>query len=316
MALRGANGVAAKTRERVLQVARELGYEANPEVNSAMRSLRFSSHHRNQVVVGYVAHDSVDTLEEGATMVAYTRGIRRRAKEMGFEVKTFCRANYPNDIALSRDLSEQGIEYLIVAPIPPGMLGTSISLDWTQFLSVTLGNSIDEPVMHRACANHFDGAELAYATLVAKGCQRIALAMSRDEDRRAGGKWHGGFLHGFSQSRLLEAPSYLPNKWTRKGFSRWMKQVRPDAILCVDACVLDWVKSEGYSIPGDVSLALLSMVEDAADKGWSGVCYDYSLAGEAAVNLIVGAMLDEESGVPSHERTVQISGFWVEGETG
>ena len=316
MALRDSPSVAQATRDRVFRTAEELGYTRDPIMSSAMETLRRSAHQRNHVVVAFVTHDPGEAWREVPTLREYHQGITARAEALGFDVQVFSRHEAGvSDRELADLLCARGIRSLIMAPLPPERMDEQIDFPWERFSAVTVGNSLARPAIHRACSNHFHAAETAYARVADRGYTRIALAISKDEDRRSGGKLHGGYLKSQADHGHGPLPAYVPEKWTQEGFVRWLAETRPEAVIGLGASLQPWIESAGKRVPQDIGCANLSLDARMAAAGLSGIRHLYVEIGAASLNLLAGALVGNEQGPPELPTMVDIDGDWHPGNT-
>lgn len=312
MALRGSAEVSPETAQRILLIAKKLGYVPNPELNDAMRALRYSTHHKHEELIAFIAHDDLYSPMQSPTVIAYHEGVKERAHEMGFKIKEFTRNTGADDSRISAELRKQGIFFLILAPLPPDRIKERINFEWDQFLTVALGNSIVSPTMHRACPNHFDGVNTSVRALAAKGLRRIAYAVSLDNNKRTGGKSFGSYLKACRDLGLEEVLPYRPQQIKERGFARWLDQTKPQAVIGIENQMANWIAKQVKVTRDSVVFAHLSLTEELRLQGFSGISYDFTLVGKAAVNLMIGAILDGERGIPKHERLLEISGNWID----
>ncbi len=316
MALRDVPGVAAETRERVRRTAQEMGYRPDPVVSRAMESIRLSAHQRNPTIVGFITHGPDGEWRSVPTVSQYADGIRSRAQELGMEVQVFGRGEQGmSDRRLSNILQARGIERLIVAPLPRTRVGERIDFDWERFTAITLGQSLSWPPMHRCCANHFEAAVLAYHEVARRGYRRIGLAVSRDEDQRAGGRWHGGFLKAEVDHRREPVPVFMPRDWTQMGLRDWLHAVKPDAVIGQSSLCLEWIRAEGFNVPEDFAFACVSRRPALRAQSVAGIRQRFEGIGGAAVSLLASSMIGNDHRPPAHPTTVEITGEWVDGIT-
>ena len=96
-------------------------------------------------------------------------------------------------------------------------------------------------------------------------------------------------------------------------FDQWLEKHKPEAILCINPVVRDWVEELGLSVPKDIGLANLNLVSDVSD--WSGVNEQHEEIGAAAVDILIGALSRNELGLPRQPRKSLIPGEWIPGST-
>lgn len=314
LALRGLPGVPRMTRERVWAVAKELGYRPDPVVQTAMRTLRTSYHKRNPIIVALVTHGANDQWMQHLTLRRYAEGIRKRAEEMGFDLQIFGRHDDGmSDERLSNIMIARGIEHMIVAPLPPTRVGERIQFDWDRFCSVTIARSLESPVLHRVSADHFESARMAYGEIAKRGYRRIGLAMSAEESRRAGGRWHGGFLVAASELGHAAVAPFITESFAKDEFFNWLRAARLDALIAPNEPVSGWLKEKGIRVPEDLAVASMALRPGMDDLLKAGICESFEAVGAAAVNIIAGEVIGRGVGLPKHPINIEVVGEWVEG---
>jgi LacI family transcriptional regulator len=96
-------------------------------------------------------------------------------------------------------------------------------------------------------------------------------------------------------------------------FTQWFRRHRPDALLVPHAQkMIEWLRAIGAHVPRDVGVVEL---QDRPDSGTSGVYYDPGKIGALAVEMLVGLMHRNETGVPDDQHEVMLTGEWREGTT-
>lgn len=315
LALRGAKGVGEETRARVNQAARELGYQPDPTLNRALEVLRRSANREHPIVVGLVTHGPGDQWNRHPTLRQYAAGIRARASELGFDVQLFERfTDGMSDRRLSNILSARGIESVILAPLPVELLGKPIELDWSRFVAIVLGQSIQTPALHRVSQNYFHAVTLAYRETAKRGYRRIALGISQPQSIRSGGRWLGGFLKAELERKREQVPVFLGKDGERESFLTWVEKVEPDAIIGLDLRIVEWLREAGYRVPEDIGFVHPGLREDYLEDGIAGVVPQNFIIGQAAVSLIAGTFIGQSSNRPPRvPKTVDVAGEWSSG---
>ena len=89
-------------------------------------------------------------------------------------------------------------------------------------------------------------------------------------------------------------------------FRRWFKQHRPDAILTNGPHrLLSWLDGLGLQAPRDVGIAGLEYRRDLA---CTGLYYDPARVGGLAVEMLVGLLHRNETGVPPLAHEMMVTG--------
>jgi LacI family transcriptional regulator len=151
----------------------------------------------------------------------------------------------------------------------------------------------------------------------ALGYQRPALVVDERIDRLVDGRFSSGMWIG--QQGLPERdrlPGFYLVEAARQDvtiFSTWLKQQRPDVLFTLYTVVKTWVTRLGLKVPDD--LGLIQLERRPESKEWAGMDQHNDLAGEAAVDMLVGMMHNNEIGLQPFPRATLISGSWVAGAT-
>jgi hypothetical protein len=96
-------------------------------------------------------------------------------------------------------------------------------------------------------------------------------------------------------------------------FGDWWSRHRPDAILTLHEEVKPWLEAMGVNIPGRVALAHLDRHEGLPE--WSGMNQNHNRVGAAAIDLLVGKLHRNESGLPDCPAASFVQSTWIDGQT-
>jgi LacI family transcriptional regulator len=241
-------------------------------------------------------------------------GAKHRAAEFGYRVEHLWYAEPGMTPERFRDiLTVRGIHGLIIGRMPPTC--DTLTLPWEHFSIVALGMTLRSPRLHHVTENHFDTAWQGMEQCRARGYRRVGFVFSEANDSpEVGNRWLGAYsvqqLRFRAEDRIPICPGAPTDGAT---FLSWFKATRPDALIVTHAApVLEWLADAGLVVPRDVGLVEL---QDSAERGVSGVCYDPATIGALAVELLIGLMHRNEVGLPASQHEVMLSGQWWEGTT-
>lgn len=316
LALRDHPRIPLSTRERVKAIAAKLGYRINPLVSALMQSRR-SGRAVKHVALAYVTnyptcfgwrpphHDRPN----------FFPGAVDRARDFGYKLEHFWLAEPGMTPARFCDiLTARGINGLIVGRLPPGQ--QAMELVWQRFSCVALGLTLREPLLHHVTENHFDAAWQAMLCCRERGYRRVGFVFSEANDSpRVGDRWLGAFL---AQQRQFPSANRLPPcpavPADERSFRDWFLRVRPDAVLTNHGRpVLGWLAGMGQRVPRDVGL--IDLAGDHPELKCAGVYYDPAKLGALAVEMLVGLMHRNETGVPDDQHEILLTGKWRDGRT-
>lgn len=326
LALRNHPSISPSTRERIQRVAREEGYRIDPLVATLMTQLRTGRRKRSVEKLAYLT--SWPTRDEWLSVSANDRrffeGVRARADRLGYEVEHIW-AKEPGMTAarLSKILYTRAIRGLILAPMLQAH--GHASLDWQYFAASTISYTVSKPALHRTTHSHYTGMLLTLRNLKRHGYRRIGLTCLTDQDERVNHAWQAAYLiHYHSLPLPQRIPPFFaasaqgihPGKAfaRKKGeFRKWIEQHRPDVVVSNLTAPLDLLREMGRDVPGEIGYACLDLPDESAVL--SGVDQLASEVGAAAVDLVVTQLQNNEFGLPTCPKTVQIDGLWRDGAT-
>lgn len=315
LALRDHPRIPEATRTKIKAIATELGYRINPFVAALMQSRRsgnavrhstlaFVTHYPTRYGWRPPHHDRPD----------FFPGAVERAKDFGFKLEPFWLAEPGMTPARFCDiLVTRGVHGLIIARMPPGE--QALELAWSRFSSVALGMTLRSPKLHHVTENHFDTTWQAMHQCLERGYRRVGFAFTDANDSPSvGDRWLGAYLLQQTKFAARDRLPICPGAPTDAAtFAAWLRRHKPDALLVPHAQkALEWLRTLGLQVPRDIGLVEL---QDRPASGASGVYYDPAKVGALAVELLVGLMHRNETGVPADQHEVMLTGEWWEGNT-
>lgn len=316
-ALRDDARISAETRQRVKAEAEKLGYRPNPLISALMAHLRTSRPVEFQSTLAYLdTSTNPRVTNQWASARAHYEGVRQHAARSGYAVDHFwLRDPGITPAHLAHVLYSRGIHGLILHYLP--LLDDSKrlpELDLSGFAVTSLGAKLVEPSVHCVCTDHFAITVRALRALAALGYRRIGLAIDEYVDVIVEGRILGAFC-GW-QTTLpgsQRVPPCIERDFSPRAFAAWYEATRPDAIICIDDRILEWLREMRIAVPETVAVAHLDHRADMGDV--AGVRQNHAVAATAAVDLVVSQLNHNERGIPPDPRLVLLDGTWVPGAT-
>lgn len=313
-ALRNHPSLPESTRRRIQKIAAEMGYRPNPMVSTLMAQLRGVRPQGGVATICFVtAYPDPAHWKDLSLNVHAFKGAQMRADELGYDMEHFCLTEPGmTDQRANKILRARGVAGLIIAPLP--VPPPQIDLTWDWFACAAIGYSMKAPVLHRAVNDQLATVSTAYRSLGELGYRRIGLAIRASDDERVNRRWVAGFsAEQFYAPASERVPIMMTNDWRKGTFSKWFHKHRPDAVLCLDSAVKNWVEEEGFSVPKEVGVA--SLHSDGSDIGLSGVAQHYERVGALALDLVVEQIHKNERGIPEAPKVVMAGGEWIMGNS-
>ncbi|HWA85015.1 MAG TPA: LacI family DNA-binding transcriptional regulator [Opitutus sp.] len=310
LSLRNHPRIPAPTRDRIRAIATELGYRINPLVSALMQSRRTGKpvkHAALAFVTNYPTrygwkpeyHDRPD----------FFPGAVERAQDFGYKLEHFWLAEPGMTPRRFCDmLSARSINGLIVGRLPPGQ--NALALEWNRFSCVALGMTLRSPILHHVTENHYDTVWQSMERCRERGYRRVGIVFPDGNDSpRVGHRWLGAY---FTQQLNFPARDRVPicseQPTDEEHFRAWFLKHKPDAILVNNArLLLEWLGHLGRSAPRHVGVVSL---EHRRNFEGTGMYYDPAKIGALAVEMLIGFMHRNETGVPSVQHEVLLTGEW------
>jgi len=316
LALRDDPRLALATRRRIQEVAERLGYRKNPIVASLMAQLRVSQTPKFQANLGFINCSDRRNLFDDATFAEYREGICGRAERGGYGVEDFW-VDEPGVKAarLMQILQARSIRGLVLA------VGTEFKplfVDQPEFFRdfcvVVVGVDRTDPPLPRAASNVFRTVRDAIETAFRLGYKRPGLVIAERTDKLSDRRFSAGFASAMADrdERKGDAvPPLLRDGLRRAELAKWIKKWRPDAIITDQTEVVGWLDRDKFPVPEKMGLIHLDWTESL--EGWAGMRRNARLVGEAAADLVISQITNNELGPPTHPRLVLIESDFIHG---
>ncbi|PXY27958.1 hypothetical protein BAY60_16555 [Prauserella muralis] len=284
--LRGkAESIPEETRQRVLDVARELGYRADPLARRLAKG-------RSQLL-GVFTYERVFSVAQRSLYHPFLLGIEEAAEQAGHDLLLFTSAATSGPVRsiyaggenklrlvdgavlLGRDEIPAELEQLVAEEYPFVFIGRRF-----------LGDGREVPNV----SPDYTGAGRALAGRLAEaGHRRIRYVGANPElpataDRLAG-----------LRARRLEVSSAFPHLAEISAeFVRELQRAGVTAVVAESTDYAEALRSAaegcGLSVPGGLSLAVAGVSEDDGDTGWSGYGIPGRLLGRLALERLLGRL--------------------------
>lgn len=320
LALRNDPQIPLRTRARIQRVAEKLGYHKNPITAQLMVQLRACRARKFQASLALLnANLDPKAFTHHPTIPMYVQGCRRRASQQGYGLDEFWLHDPELDgDRLNKILRARGIRgVIIVGLMNENRLPHRFLSTWKNFPCVVTGVRTRQPALSFACVDHHMLSLRAVENAVRLGYQRPGLVLDHVIDRLVEGRFSSGVFIAQQQLPLSSRvpPFYRVNEAREDSrlFRQWFEKEKPDLILTLYNVVKHWVTEMGLRVPRDLGLVQLEWRKDQPD--WAGMDQHNDITGEAALEMVVGMIHNNESGIPRFPRATLIGNTWVDGKT-
>ena len=293
-------------REKVRQVAEEMGYRPDPEIAKLMTHMRRTRAKAAPRTLAFVwAERDAEEIAASSWSQQLVLGARRQAQRLGFELEEFyLKARGMTGRRLSGILEARGIPGFILSPLISRSRG-HVSMDWEKFSSVVIGLGYARPALHRVHHHHFLGMMTALRRLRKQGHKRIGFYCGSTINERMFRAWSASFLahHPLAKPGDLLALRESPSQ---HDLLAWVKAEKPEVVMDGGHIIKDWLKTIPEARrPRHVTLGWRADHADVA-----GIDQQADVLGAAAVDLLVAQYQQNERGIPEAPRIVMTEGVW------
>ena len=315
-ALRNSPQISEGMRTKITETAKRMGYQKNAVVSELMTRLHAGGNQRFQCTLALInANQDKMAFKRHPTIPVYVQGCRDRATELGYKLDEFW--IHEPDLSsqrLCQIFRGRGIPGgILVGLMDENRLPESFQPVAREFPLVVTGVRTREPSLSFACVDHHMVALRAFEKVLELGCKRPGLVLDARIDALVEHRFSAGYEVG--QRRLPAARRLKPffqvseSRVDKSLFHRWLKQERPDAIFSLYHEIGDWVEACGLRVPEDVLMVQYEW--RSGSPHWPGMNQHNELAGQAAVDMLIGMIHRSEKGPPPFPQATLIDPTWT-----
>lgn len=318
LALRGNQQIPEETRNRIRKIAEKMGYQPNAVVSHLMAQLRASRTARFQAKLALVnANRDPKAFLEHPTIPTYVAGCEERAAGLGYSFDRFWLHDPTfNAERWNRILQTRGIRgIIIVGLMDQNRLPQQYASIWEQFPTVVTGVRTRDPALSFCSVDHHNLALMAFERALALGYQSPALVIDDVIDNLVERRFSAGFLTGQRQlPKARQIPLFTAISDAKQdpgAFYAWYDRYKPDVIFTLYNVVLQWLKNRKLRVPEDVGVIQLEWRETRPEI--AGMNQHNFVTGQAAVDMVVSQIHNNETGVQAFPRATLIGATWTDG---
>jgi LacI family transcriptional regulator len=313
MAMRGDTSIPLKTRERVLKIAKDLGYQRNARVSELMTLLKKQALGRDMETLALVQAENFTNPDETPYLETTITHVRKRARERGYGMEVF----HWGQNGLSSGRFQQIIKARGIRGVLFGMhreITGAVPFNTDSFASQAIGYSVVEPPMHRVVIDHYRNIRLAMAQLLARGYHRIGLMLRPETNARSRDLITAGFLDIGRRLPPTDRIAPFVEIPQASRIERWLKKNKPDAVIGYGGEWFNYLCPSGAPDPENLGYVFLDS-EKSGPTGMAGVPYLNNIVAEVAVDQLIASLQANEFGVPEFPRTIVMTCTWQDGST-
>lgn len=319
LALRNSAKISTATKQRILKVAKRLGYRPNAKLTEVMSQLRLTREAPRAASLGLVSfYPELRPWRKSLHLQRIYESMTQRAEALGYRLDpVFLRAPGMTYQRIRSVLDARGIQGLLCFGSPNFDEQWPTELD--HYAIVTQGLSIKTP-LHRIVSHVYNDMWRVLNKVYELGYRRPGLVIGRYEDMRSAHAYLCVYL-GWSHL-VLGRPAAIPvleiDRVEEKPLFSWLGEHQPDVVIFVHhydtlpefEAVLRRRKN---GLPQELGVAAIS--QSLAGTSFSGLQENRHLIGSWAVDLLVDRIIHRDFGVPANPRIEMVEREWVDGKT-
>lgn len=311
-ALRNHPEVSHVTRDKVMQIAKDLGYSPNPMVSVLMSQVAQSRKADFKPTLVYSwEHSTVTSKKQLLDSLARStyEAIESQANSLGFKIDPMrLREDKMSDQRFSQILRTRGTPGLIIAPSQDPV--AKYNFDLSALSAVAIGYSIREPRLDRVALNYYGAITQMLNELWNRGYRRFGLILRKITDERILHLWSSGFLTFHWERNIPTPPNILIEEGLSQAeFTNWFKATKPEVIFSYDDDdYVQWARS-AESAKVKCPSRFIHLDEDFVQNRENllgSIPSSRRQLGLAAINLLVGLIKQNATGIPEHPQTVVV----------
>lgn len=311
-ALRDDSRIRPEVRERLRELAREMGYTPDPHLRALAkyRASRQPAGLRGRLawLTNFPRRDGWRRHEK----IEYLTGARTRAAELGYDIETvWAREPGITPGRLNRILRARGVGGLLLPPQPQAE--TRMELDLAGLAAVSFGHGLAAPRLHVVHSNHYRSMQTLLGRLAELGYRRPGLALTTLTSHNVNGGWLAAYLHAAHELGGGWPAPLLGDAWGPRELVAWKRREKPDVIVSEREETLAWLREAGVRPPRGCGFALTARHPGQPDC--SGMDENSELAGAAAIDLLTGMIERGQTGEPASPMDILIAARWREAKT-
>lgn len=314
LALRKDPRLPEATRQRIQQLADEMGYRRNPVVDALMTQLRAERQPAFQANLGLINCSPYKDLRENHTFRRLRRGVLNRAEEMGYGVEEFW-LNQPDmrSQRLKQILETRGIRGLIlIAALSPDAINESYNSFWQTFACAVLGVTHLKNQLSCSTNDQYLTSRRATQKVLEFGYGRPLLVVPPQDDHLLDNKFSAGFNSAVATLPKNDQLGILPLEMNPLDEAlEKIHKLKPDVIITNKIELHDALQAAELRIPQDLALVHLDWHDEI--EHLAGMRQNNRMVGSAGVDLVVGQLQKNEIGQLAFPKVVQLESIWVDG---
>ena len=328
LALRNSPLIAEATKRHIQGVAQRLGYCPDPALRALVAYRKRLGSVRTSETIAYVTNGlSPWAWQNVPAEKRIFMGAQEKAAQSGYKLEHFWIGEPGvSGRRLCSILFSRGIRGMLLATVR-GCQHTDFHWDHLAAVHVGCGAKIDG--LHSVTIDPASEIRKAMQHALAAGFQRIGVLLPRSWDEEADGRWSDGIsampndglgpqtisvfmLEEFDDaSRADTEPVHAISSST--ALADWFYRYKPDVILGSYPLAAAAFSGIGIDLPS--SLPFVELAHQTPSHEVPGIVLNFQHLGAVAVEILIGQLQLNLSGVPIFPTTTVVEGIWRPGDS-
>jgi len=316
LALKKHPRISVKTRKRIEEIAKQLGYRPNPELSKVMAAIKREPTEGK----GTLAFIRSGVSREWETLEEYFfERVSEGAASYGYQVEPYWLYD-PRERPerINKTMWNRGIDGIIIPMIHPERYSRGVRtlpIDWDKFSVVEIADTVQTPKLSGVRHNHFGGMLQTLSELEALGYKRIGLCMAAGVELRTHHRWTAAYLLWKSMRGLTDQlPVHLPSSYRPSALVDWIEANRLDVVVSPGVEVHQLLLDRKIRIPEEVGFTTLHQWGPGSENV-TGINQNMAAQALIAVDMLVGMIHHKTRGVPNKPILATDPGYWITGAT-
>lgn len=323
--------ISAETREKVLSIAKSLGYRSNPALTALVNRRWKKGHHLDDILIGVVWFDG--KFKNRGYLGTIYQSLAQQATELGYIAHLYdFSGKFPTQEMLERHFYKAKINCIVSFS---AMDNVDIKIHWHNYYHLILFGHRRLLHLNQIRYDWMHSVDIAVKNAVDQGYKRIGfvstetmnsleerlLAASYSLNNQELTKAHGPQPQIFSFT-LWKEPFFKKNYtdytrqfWKQHDLYRWYLDTKPDVIIASDPQPFHMLKMAEVLFPKDCAYISLHEGDTSLDEHLTCVSMDPHGYGQLAANMIHYLIQTNQQGTLPLPLIQAHAGKWVQGET-
>lgn len=311
LALRNHPSLPKSTRERIQNLANEMGYRPDPALSALVAYRQATKNQPTEQVIAWIINlQDPSRFENNHIHKNLVEGAKERAKELGYKLDLFWYGSeYKDCKSLNRVLKARGIQGVIFGAFD--YRDEPFELDWDHF-SVMKINQVPRNLNFDAIlCNQIEAVSLAIDDLQRVGAKRFGIALSEFEEVNKQFMFGAGF---YANRRKIN-----PENWIEPFYfshsADYSENVIPSVLEWareqkLDAIISNWnnIDEVAHTLTEDGNpCRFVPLDANERTREFGGINQDHRESGRRAIDMAVGQIKTFRRGLVSSPSTALIT---------